>query len=211
MRLLLTSILLLLSMQAYAVTVFFDDFEGDSIGSGLSETLQWETFSGESSMAIISSGDDGVPCAGGEGQCLFMDSTSWLTTLITLDAGSYEFSFQARQTAVAPESFSSRLFSEIIGTNTGVVLEQRPGIPNTLNPDDTDGYWLYSFAFDVAEADTFLFDIKPCAISCTGTVIDNIEISTTPTVSAVPVPAAAWLFGSALLGFFGFSRRKVIT
>jgi len=26
--------------------------------------------------------------------------------------------------------------------------------------------------------------------------------------SPVPVPAAAWLFGSALLGFFGFSRRK---
>ena len=26
--------------------------------------------------------------------------------------------------------------------------------------------------------------------------------------SVVPVPAAAWLFGSALLGFFGFSRRK---
>ncbi len=32
--------------------------------------------------------------------------------------------------------------------------------------------------------------------------IDFIE------VSAVPVPAAAWLFGSALLGMFGFSRRK---
>ena len=27
-------------------------------------------------------------------------------------------------------------------------------------------------------------------------------------VSTVPVPAAAWLFGSALLGFFGFARRK---
>jgi len=27
-------------------------------------------------------------------------------------------------------------------------------------------------------------------------------------VSAVPVPAAAWLFGSALLGFLGFSRKK---
>lgn len=35
--------------------------------------------------------------------------------------------------------------------------------------------------------------------------IDNIEYST---VSAVPVPAAAWLFGSAILGMFGFSRRK---
>jgi len=28
------------------------------------------------------------------------------------------------------------------------------------------------------------------------------------TLSPVPVPAAAWLFGSALLGFFGFSRKK---
>lgn len=31
----------------------------------------------------------------------------------------------------------------------------------------------------------------------------------TLTVSTVPVPAAAWLFGSALLGFFGFKRRRV--
>ena len=28
------------------------------------------------------------------------------------------------------------------------------------------------------------------------------------TPSAVPVPAAAWLFGSALLGLFGINRRK---
>lgn len=33
-------------------------------------------------------------------------------------------------------------------------------------------------------------------------LMDNIQLS------AVPVPAAAWLFGSALLGFFGFSRKK---
>ena len=36
-------------------------------------------------------------------------------------------------------------------------------------------------------------------------VWDNIVLNE---VSTVPVPAAAWLFGSALLGFFGFSRRK---
>ena len=30
-------------------------------------------------------------------------------------------------------------------------------------------------------------------------------------LSTVPVPAAAWLFGSALLGVFGFSRRKKLT
>lgn len=30
----------------------------------------------------------------------------------------------------------------------------------------------------------------------------------TPTVSAVPVPAAIWLFGTALIGFIGFGKRK---
>jgi hypothetical protein len=30
------------------------------------------------------------------------------------------------------------------------------------------------------------------------------------TVSAVPIPATAWLFGTALLGFIGFSRRTTI-
>ena len=38
-----------------------------------------------------------------------------------------------------------------------------------------------------------------------GWVSDN---SGSWSVSPVPIPAAAWLFGSALLGFFGFSRRK---
>jgi len=28
------------------------------------------------------------------------------------------------------------------------------------------------------------------------------------TVSAVPVPAAVWLFGSALIGLVGFSKRR---
>lgn len=32
--------------------------------------------------------------------------------------------------------------------------------------------------------------------------------STTPLPSAVPVPAAVWLFGTALVGLIGFSRRR---
>jgi len=31
------------------------------------------------------------------------------------------------------------------------------------------------------------------------------------TPSAVPIPAAVWLFGSALAGFIGFNRRKQVT
>jgi hypothetical protein len=30
----------------------------------------------------------------------------------------------------------------------------------------------------------------------------------TPQVSQVPIPAAAWLFGSGLLGLVGIARRK---
>lgn len=33
-------------------------------------------------------------------------------------------------------------------------------------------------------------------------------VSSTPTVGEVPVPAAAWLFGSGLLGLIGIARRK---
>lgn len=35
-------------------------------------------------------------------------------------------------------------------------------------------------------------------------IVDNIEYN----VSAVPLPAAAWLFGSGLIGLAGMSRRK---
>ena len=37
----------------------------------------------------------------------------------------------------------------------------------------------------------------------TGPVLDNVSV-----ISAVPIPAAAWLFGSGLIGLIGFTRRK---
>ena len=37
--------------------------------------------------------------------------------------------------------------------------------------------------------------------------VDTLNISVTG-ISAVPVPAAAWLFGSGLIGLFGFARKK---
>ena len=36
------------------------------------------------------------------------------------------------------------------------------------------------------------------------------EIEISGTLSAVPVPAAAWLFGSALIGLVGIARRKKV-
>jgi hypothetical protein len=45
-----------------------------------------------------------------------------------------------------------------------------------------------------------------------GADIDAVgAISSAPPVPQVPVPAAVWLFGSALIGFVGFSRRRKIS
>jgi hypothetical protein len=37
-----------------------------------------------------------------------------------------------------------------------------------------------------------------------------VTISTNSTIPAVPVPAAFWLFGTALIGFIGISRRRKV-
>lgn len=44
-----------------------------------------------------------------------------------------------------------------------------------------------------------------------GTFDDQVRwVVTEYSVSGVPVPAAVWLFGSALIGFIGFSRRTAV-
>lgn len=53
------------------------------------------------------------------------------------------------------------------------------------------------------------FEFISLASSTSG--VDQEFYINTLNVSTVPLPAAAWLFGSALLGFFGFSRRKANT
>jgi hypothetical protein len=50
------------------------------------------------------------------------------------------------------------------------------------------------------------FDIMSMHVSqCTDT---GTGTDACPTVAAVPVPAAVWLFGSGLLGLVGIARRK---
>ncbi len=42
----------------------------------------------------------------------------------------------------------------------------------------------------------------------TGEFDGQLFVNEFPLISTVPVPAAAWLFGSALLAFFGFSKAR---
>lgn len=76
-----------------------------------------------------------------------------------------------------------------------------------------DGGFSQSFTLDANffVPETFFFDSAFAGTTSLRFVntlpfyqFDNIEV----TVSPVPIPAAAWLFGSALLGFFGLRRKK---
>jgi hypothetical protein len=43
-----------------------------------------------------------------------------------------------------------------------------------------------------------------------GSVNGNVIYEFNPSISPVPVPAAVWLFGTALIGFVGMSRRRKV-
>jgi hypothetical protein len=57
------------------------------------------------------------------------------------------------------------------------------------------------------------FDYQNTSFSSLGITFDDKgfmagQWDTTATITAVPVPAAAWLFGSGLIGLVGLARRK---
>ncbi len=61
---------------------------------------------------------------------------------------------------------------------------------------------------------TLLAGSSPYILNITGTVLDpsgknlNTSYEFTMFTTAVPIPAAFWLFGSALVAFIGFGRRS---
>lgn len=79
----------------------------------------------------------------------------------------------------------------------------------SLNLVNGDEFYLYGSltAFtidgdiDALNTGTFAFDFA-------GAGIDSSDLITVGDVAAVPVPAAVWLMGSAMLGLFGFKRKS---
>ena len=100
-----------------------------------------------------------------------------------------------------------RVFSELSGGGVSKtdILAGGTAIPSiwtefgavnlTAGPDVSGGVTLEVTAICGADAGCF-----------SNIFLDNVSI--TADVSAVPVPAAVWLFGSGLLGLIGVARRK---
>ena len=71
------------------------------------------------------------------------------------------------------------------------------------------GYWVVSKADPTSVSNSWVFSLS------LGSQIDPLNSGSFAAIAvhdgdvgAVPVPAAAWLFGSGLLGLLGFTRRK---
>jgi hypothetical protein len=79
--------------------------------------------------------------------------------------------------------------------------------------DDTTDYYLIKIGCGTGcTADTYLFEnleeLTYAYFTLTQLNIGEILTISHITTAAVPVPAAAWLFGSALLGLVGVARRR---
>jgi hypothetical protein len=70
------------------------------------------------------------------------------------------------------------------------------------------------FHLDTVFSETFTLAAGDYIFTLSGFALSAIDPKTASdydlTMSAVPLPAAAWLFGSALLGFVSYSRRRTV-
>ncbi len=118
--------------------------------------------------------------------------------IATTAGQTYQLSFAYRARSSSDESFW-------VGASTDTIFEPTGNDASSswLMDDHVTGQW--STFTDTFVATSSLSTVYFLTLNPTGTVgnfVDNVS------VSAVPVPAAVWLFGSAFAGLIGFGRRK---
>ena len=91
------------------------------------------------------------------------------------------------------ESWTSLVGGESEAGGSGTVF----GIPLTLTFDDVLGSLPIGSAYEIS-----------WVVDATSTDVGEIFTGTDIAVSSVPVPAAVWLFGSALIGLGALKRKK---
>ncbi len=120
------------------------------------------------------------------------------------DLGStWSFSFDAKQGDITGTSSTSAWIRAFDGVNT--LAEERL---DTTSLGTNWGSYAVSLYIDHSWSGmTLEFGVNSAATAYTmsGVYYDNFNLAGTP---AVPVPAAAWLFGSGLLGLVGVARSR---
>jgi hypothetical protein len=188
------TLLLGLSVQAHAATItsLNDSFEADGSGNNFNSFSNWVVTDGTVDL-YEAPGGHGFTCSDGL-FCVDLDGSTKnagvLTTKDGFAAGQYEVSFDLSGNQRAQEGYGSDVINVQFGAGSLV--------SNLVLSADAD-WSTYTFLVDLAEGDKLSF--ANLGGDNAGMMLDNVS------VSAVPVPAAAFLFAPALLGFMGLRRK----
>ncbi len=194
----LASSLVIASTSSFAhnIDVLNDGFENDETGSVLNYTgfEHWTVTSG--TVDLVKEPGYGISCNGGS-FCVDLDGSTGsggtLTSKHTFQAGTYNISLDFSGNQRNANAAGNDSFEVVFG---GSVLAN---IPFTAF---NAGWTTLNLMATVNAGDSF--SVSTGSNDNIGLIIDNISIAK---VSEVPIPAAAFLFAPALLGFMGFRRK----
>lgn len=139
-----------------------------------------------------------------------VDSTNWFNTYGTTGAfGSDQWFFAEKRPIESPGDQVIDLGLSITPTIDG---EGKFGTWS-LNSTVFDDYLKVALVFKAGQGfSAYLLDgtATTGTWDITGWTRSGLSHASVYAVSAIPIPAAVWLFGSGLIGLIGFSRRKKI-
>jgi len=176
--------------------------------SGLTSGSSWDmgdfTITAGSNRSISSSGANGLS---GQSISGFNFDSSFLT--FTFDNPINGFGFELGDWGTC--CYPSSVFLSFDGGNRNTIgtMTQGSDNPNHGNPGYSSGQGVFIGAIDdsgLFNSITFSANQSGDFFRAGGTIY--YSVNGIGSISPVPVPAAAWLFGSALLGFAGFKTRR---
>ncbi|MAL50516.1 MULTISPECIES: VPLPA-CTERM sorting domain-containing protein [unclassified Methylophaga] len=179
---------------SFAATIdsLYDSFEGEGQASSVlnyNSFVNWDVSNG--TVDLIKNGNQwGIVCSVGS-FCVDLDGSTGDAGILSskngFSAGKYKVSFDlSGNQRNGPADQVSVLFG------AGALV-------NHLLLDWDENWHTYSFLVDLVDGDKLSF--RNFGGDNVGAMLDNIR------VSAVPIPAAVWLFGSGLMGFLAMRRR----
>ncbi len=224
-----TTGLLAISAPANAAVVFSDSFDGENGGASqlnYAGYANWSVLNG--STDLIRSGNFGITCRGAVGSCVDLDgSTSNGGDLRTVSsfgfaAGDFvEISFwiSGNQRGGASDQFRAAVDfasnSDALGAQLGGAWSMGPvdlinvpvfqGTSAAIAPGAA--FAEYKMSFSAGNAGSFKLTIGDLGANNVGVILDDVSISITPRVPAVPEPAS-WALMIAGFGLVGFAARR---
>jgi hypothetical protein len=204
-----TAALLVLGFSAYEASAlpipFFDDFSSITVSALNAPPTGWNTVVG--TVDSVKNGDYGLRCFEPSGGCVDTGGTSALAGYLITSPGT--FNLAAGQTYQLSAQISGNQRGAVASNLTfGFSLSSSPLVAlmsQTIVGIASDSpYTLYSVLFTPATAmSAVVFFNDTLGDPQRGPMLDDVR------VTAVPLPAAAWLMLSGLAALGAVARRRI--